>query len=197
MIPVAEPRPGNWDLLQIARKEPARVEEDLRCHAGRRRTLLSSGSGVQRQGGNGGKILHARILLKGHVGPEGKGWKDDEIAEGFDVTGRTVQRGRPQKSVAGAYCEEPSPMAGHLGRARQEPQVVRMTGLRRTPPRPPSTATTTSPTSGRTDILISAAALPESPRGSGYRIGLPRRRPEHRDTALDRPGLPSRPGPSR
>ena len=40
------------------------------------------------------KRIHAQILLKTDVGPEGDGWKDEQIAEAFDVGRCTVERVR-------------------------------------------------------------------------------------------------------
>jgi transposase len=40
------------------------------------------------------KRLHAQILLKADVGPEGDGWKDRQIMEAFDVGRSTVERVR-------------------------------------------------------------------------------------------------------
>ena len=40
------------------------------------------------------KRLHAQILLKADAGPEGDGWKDQQIAEAFDVGRCTVERVR-------------------------------------------------------------------------------------------------------
>jgi transposase len=38
------------------------------------------------------KRLHAQILLKADAGPEGNGWKDQQIVEAFDVGRCTVER---------------------------------------------------------------------------------------------------------
>ena len=38
------------------------------------------------------KRLHAQILLKADAGPEGDGWKDQQIVEAFDVGRCTVER---------------------------------------------------------------------------------------------------------
>lgn len=38
------------------------------------------------------KRLHAQILLKADAGPEGDSWKDQQIAEAFDVGRCTVER---------------------------------------------------------------------------------------------------------
>jgi transposase len=38
------------------------------------------------------KRLHAQILLKADAGPEGAGWKDQQIADAFDVGRCTVER---------------------------------------------------------------------------------------------------------
>ena len=40
------------------------------------------------------KRLHAQILLKADVGPEGDGWKDRQIMEAFEVGRSTVERVR-------------------------------------------------------------------------------------------------------
>jgi len=40
------------------------------------------------------KRLHAQILLKADVGPEGDGWKDQQIMEAFEVGRSTVERVR-------------------------------------------------------------------------------------------------------
>lgn len=40
------------------------------------------------------KRTHAQILLKADVGPDGDGWKDEQLAETFDVGRRTVERVR-------------------------------------------------------------------------------------------------------
>jgi transposase len=40
------------------------------------------------------KRLHAQILLKADAGPEGDGWKDQQIMEAFDVGRSTVERVR-------------------------------------------------------------------------------------------------------
>jgi transposase len=40
------------------------------------------------------KRLHAQILLKADVGPEGDGWKDRQITEAFEVGRSTVERVR-------------------------------------------------------------------------------------------------------
>jgi transposase len=40
------------------------------------------------------KRIHAQILLKADAGPEGDGWKDEQIAEAFDVGRCTVERAR-------------------------------------------------------------------------------------------------------
>ena len=40
------------------------------------------------------KRLHAQILLKADVGPEGDGWTDQQIVEAFDVGRCTVERAR-------------------------------------------------------------------------------------------------------
>ena len=36
------------------------------------------------------KILHARILLQADQGPDGPGWKDEQIAQGLTVHPRTI-----------------------------------------------------------------------------------------------------------
>jgi len=38
------------------------------------------------------KIQHARILLKADQGAQGPGWRDERIAEAYDVNIRTIQR---------------------------------------------------------------------------------------------------------
>lgn len=40
------------------------------------------------------KRIHAQILLKADAGPQGDGWKDEQIAEAFDVGRCTVERVR-------------------------------------------------------------------------------------------------------
>ena len=40
------------------------------------------------------KLLHARILLKADQSPDGPGWRDEDIAEAFEVGESTVQRTR-------------------------------------------------------------------------------------------------------
>jgi transposase len=40
------------------------------------------------------KRLHAQILLKADIGPEGDGWKDRQIMEAFEVGRSTVERVR-------------------------------------------------------------------------------------------------------
>ena len=40
------------------------------------------------------KRLHAQILLKADVGPQGEGWTDQQIVEAFDVGRCTVERVR-------------------------------------------------------------------------------------------------------
>jgi hypothetical protein len=40
------------------------------------------------------KRLHAQILLKADAGPHGPRWKDEQVAEAFDVRRRTVERVR-------------------------------------------------------------------------------------------------------
>jgi transposase len=40
------------------------------------------------------KRIHAHILLKADTGPQGDGWKDERIAEAFDVGRCTVERVR-------------------------------------------------------------------------------------------------------
>ena len=40
------------------------------------------------------KSLHAQILLKADAGPQGDGWKDQQIVEAFDVGRCTVERVR-------------------------------------------------------------------------------------------------------
>ena len=122
MIPVAEPRPGNWDLLQIARKNLARVEEDLRCHAGRRRTLLSSGSGVQRQGGNGGKILTCSDSPKRACGAGGErveGRRDYRGLRSHWPNGpaRAAPEIRRRRVLRGAFVDGRSPWSRSPGAA--------------------------------------------------------------------------------
>jgi Homeodomain-like domain len=46
------------------------------------------------------KILHARILLQADQGPDGPGWKDEQIAEGLTAHPRTVANVR-QRLVEG------------------------------------------------------------------------------------------------
>ena len=46
--------------------------------------LVSTGKAAAR------KILHARILLQADQGPEGAGWRDDQIAQGLTAHPRTV-----------------------------------------------------------------------------------------------------------
>jgi hypothetical protein len=36
------------------------------------------------------KILHARILLQADQGPEGPGWRDEQIAQGISAHPRTI-----------------------------------------------------------------------------------------------------------
>jgi hypothetical protein len=46
--------------------------------------LVSVGKGAAR------KLLHARILLQADQGPEGPGWKDEQIAQGLSAHPRTI-----------------------------------------------------------------------------------------------------------
>lgn len=55
--------------------------------------------------------LHAQILLKADIGPEGPGWTDAHISEALEVTTRTVERVRQRLVERG--------LEGALGRAVQ------------------------------------------------------------------------------
>ena len=63
------------------------------------------------------KRLHAQILLKTDVGPEGEGWTDQRIGEAFDVGCRTVEQVRQR------FVEEGLEMA--LARKPQQNRIPR------------------------------------------------------------------------
>ena len=54
------------------------------------RAMLSRGKTAAR------KLMHARILLKANIAPDGPGWNDATIADGLDVGRATVERVRKQ-----------------------------------------------------------------------------------------------------
>jgi len=57
--------------------------------------LISTGKAAART------LIHARVLLKADVGPDGPGWTDASIAEALEISLRTVARVRETLVLAG------------------------------------------------------------------------------------------------
>ena len=81
--------------------------------------MISAGKAAAR------KLLHARILLKADVSPEGPGWTDEQIGEALEVSPTTIGRVRQQfvEQSLTAALERRSPCGYRLRRLDGEAEA--------------------------------------------------------------------------